>query len=384
MSEHTHRRRWLWGLIPATIVVVLVLAYVFLDVIVTYATQKGLDRVEGASGSFKSLHVTVFRPGYDIYGLKVTQMPAGPKSEPLFYAEKIEMRWSWRELIKGKLVRRVKVFRGRAMIPMRPGDADKPAQPPLEIAKTLESVPSASLERLALIDSEVVFVDEHHAGQRLWLHDFDATIENMASRKDLMKGLPLLVTIEGKVQKTGALRVFLTIDPFDKGITFAGSAEVRHLEMSDLEQFTKIKGLSISKGTIDVFASLTCKRGQLNGGVKPIMKNLDFKGEGGFRNRVKAALADVAVKILSDDVPGRDAVATVIPIRGSLSNPKFQLVPAIMAVLRNAFVEGLSASLAGTPPAVAKEKEGVLHQMVDALSEDKKQGEAVKAQPEEK
>jgi hypothetical protein len=366
-----HRKRWLW-LIPGVLVALVVLVLIFLNPIVTYATQRGLDRLAGASATFKSLSVTLIHPGYDIYGLKVVEMPARPKQEPLVYADRIEMRWSWREIIRGHLVRRVKIWKARVQVPMRSGDGSKPAQPPLEIAKVLESVPSAGLERLELVDSQVILVDQTHEDQRLWLHDLQMTLENLASRKQLMRGLPLLVTIRTKLQNTGELDAFLTMDPFDKGLTFAGSVELRHLALADLHQFTTIAGLKLPDGSIDVFASITCKRGVLTGGVKPILKNVKVTAaDSGLGNKVKAVLADAAVKIFSDRVPGRNAVSTIIPIHGDLKKPDVQLVPTVLAVLRNAFVEGLSASLTNVPPPAGQG--GILHQARQALSKKSKQ-----------
>ena len=229
-----------------------------------------------------------------------------------------------------------------------------------------------------MVDSQVILVDEHHEGERLWIHDLELTLENMATRKKLMKGLPLLVTARGKIQKTGELTVYLTMDPFDKGLTFAGSAELRHMALADLHQFTTIKGLTLPEGSLDMFASVTCKRGMLTGGVKPILKNVKVAAaDDKLGDKIKAVLADVAVKILSDRVPGRNAVAAIIPIHGDLKQPNVQLVPTILAVLRNAFVEGLSSSLTNVPPPVGGG--GILHQARQALS--KKSQKPIEASP---
>ena len=373
------RKRWLFLWIPLGLIGLFLLALLFLNPIVAYATQKGLDRLKGTSGSFHGLKVTILHPGYDVYGLEIAEMPASAHKEPLFYADRVEMRWSWREILHGHLVRRVKLWNPKAVIPMRPGENGKPAQPPLEIARTLESVPSAGLERLAIVGGQLTLVDEHHQGQRIWLHDVDATVENLASRKKLMHGLPVLVTLRGKLQQTGAVTLFVTADPFDKGLTFAGSVELRHLALADLEQFTKIKGLKIPDGSIDMFASVTSKRGELTGGVKPILKNVKVTAaDSGLGDKLKAALADVAVHLFSDRVPGRNAVAAIIPIHGDLKKPDVQLVPTILAVLRNAFVEGLSSSLSNVPPPVAQ-KGGILHQARRALS--KKSKKPIEAEP---
>jgi hypothetical protein len=373
------RKRWLFLWIPLGIVGLALLALLFINPIVAYGTQRGLDRLKGTSGSFHGLHVTVFHPGYNVYGLKIVEVPAAQHKEPIFYADRVEMRWSWREIFHGHLVRRIKMWNPKAVIPMRPGENGKPAQPPLEIARTLESVPSAGLERLEVVGGELTLVDEHHQGQRVWLHDVNATLENLTSRKKLMEGLPVLVTVRGKLQKTGDVVLFVTADPFDKGLTFAGSAELRHMALADLHQFTTIKGLKLPEGSIDLFASVTCKRGQLTGGVKPILKNVKVEAaDSGLGNKIKAVLADVAVKLFSDRVPGRNAVAAVIPIHGDLKNLQVQLVPTVLAVLRNAFVEGLSASLSNVPPPVDS-KGGILHQARQALS--KKSQQPIQAQP---
>src|SRR4051812_8397982 len=243
------RKRWLLLWIPLGLVGLVLLALLFINPIVAAGTQKGLDRLKGTSGSFHGLHVTIIHPGYNLYGLKVVETPAAAHKEPIFYADRIEMRWSWREIFHGHLVRRIKMWNPKVVIPMRPGENGKPAQPPLEIARTLESVPSAGIERLEIVGGQITLVDEHHEGQRVWLHDANVTLENLTSRKKLMEGLPVLITLRSKLQKTGELTVFLTMDPFDKGLTFAGSFELRHLALADLHQFTTIKGLKIPDGS---------------------------------------------------------------------------------------------------------------------------------------
>ena len=69
-----------------------------------FATPKGLDRVAGVTGHFSRTHVTIIHPGYDVYGLKITEFPARGNGEPRFYAERVEMRWSWRGILHGHLV----------------------------------------------------------------------------------------------------------------------------------------------------------------------------------------------------------------------------------------------------------------------------------------
>jgi hypothetical protein len=167
-------------------------------------------------------------------------------------------------------------------------------------------------------------------------------------------------------------------------LTFAGQVRLQDLKLKELYEYVALKaGVQIPKGTFDLFAEFTCKRGVLTGGIKPVLKNAEITAaEPGLGAKIKAALIDTAVDIFSDRVPGRNAVATIIPIHGDLHKPDFQLWPTILAVVRNAFVEGLSASLSNLPPPQAEKNEGILRQARRTLSKGKHP--PVKAQPEGK
>ena len=83
------------------------------------------------------------------------------------------------------------------------------------------------------------------------------------------------------------------------------------------------------------------------------------------------ALADAALSLFKDDVPGRHAVATTIPISGTVQDPHAQPIPTVIGVLRNAFVRGLADSLSGLPPPKATKQQGVLEQARTGLSPNK-------------
>ena len=70
--------------------------------------------------------------------------------------------------------------------------------------------------------------------------------------------------------------------------------------------------------------------------------------------------------------------ATTLPLRGSLEKPDAQLWPAIIGVLRNAFVDSLGWGFGDLPVATAPKKENIIEQTVKGL--DKKEP-GPKAQP---
>jgi hypothetical protein len=230
-----------------------------------------------------------------------------------------------------------------------------------------------------------VFVDRTTRGHpRLVLHAVEATVENFSTRPALARGEPTVLALRGVLQGSGKVSLFATADPLTKKLTFAGQARVEGLELAELKEFIGERtGLDPKGGTLDVSMRFQAQEGSLSGGVRPILKDPQVgSASEGIGAKLKAWLVDTALDIFSDDVPGRDAVATTIPIRGTVDAPSIQVLPTILGVVRNAFVVGLADSLEDLPPPRAPRKEGALEQARRALSRDEGPPRAQPTRPE--
>lgn len=245
--------------------------------------------------------------------------------------------------------------------PARPGAGDdKPAKPSaaepgpdIDLARELHKLTPLDVDHIDVLDGQVAFVDTSRAERpELWLHDLQLSVENLTTRLHLADGRPVLLTASGTLAHTGKLSIFITAEPFETGLTFSGRAALVGLATAELYRFIEpATKLQAPQGTIDVFIDFDCRNGALTGGVKPVLKNVKIRPtDGSAFAALKAWAADLAVKIFSDRVPNRNAVATVIPIKGDLTDPNVQLWPTIFGVLRNAFVEGLTSGYAHLPP----------------------------------
>jgi hypothetical protein len=238
----------------------------------------------------------------------------------------------------------------------------QPGQSPeiIDLAPELRKITPLDVDHIDILDGQVAFIDvSRQERPELWLHDLQLSVENLATRVHLTEGRPVLLTATATVGKSGALSMFITADPFEKGLTFSGRAAVVGLETAELYRFMEpATKLQAPRGTIDVFVEFDCRNGELTGGVKPVLKNVEIRpGDGNLWTLLKAWASDLAVKIFSDRVDQRNAVATVVPIKGTLNGPDVQLWPTIFGVMRNAFVEGLTSGYAHLPPPVAQKKE---------------------------
>jgi hypothetical protein len=382
------RRHWarpaLIGL--GVLVAVVVLVRVLLDPVATRVTRKGLDDLKGFRGDFERVHVTLFGPGYTITRLKLTEepVPDDGKKAPIFYAERVHVGVAWRQLLHGRLVASARVVEPKISIIER-GEKPKKEEPKRapDLSRQLGEVIPFELARLEIVRGELLYRDltaPRHP--EVWVHRLEAAAENLPTRAKLADGRPATLTASGEVGRSGALTLFVTADPFASPLEFGGRFELRGLRVAELHDFIAPKTqLQAPKGTLDLFAEFQSKDGRIRGGVKPVLKNVEVRqAEPGFFAKVKAWFADEAVETASDRVPGRNAVAGVVPIEGRLVEPDVQLWPAVFGVVRNAFVEGLSSGFAHLPPEKADEKQGVLTQAKEALEKDEG---PPKAQPAE-
>jgi hypothetical protein len=374
--------RFLLGLLIALAALV-VIVHVALDPIATHLTRKQLRELEGYRGDVAAVHVTLFSPGYTAWRLRVWEQPGGTRAEPLLYAERVHVGVSWRELLHGHIVASVRLDEPKISVIHRP--SEKPAKPPaavpdlsVQLARTI----SFRIDRVEIRRGEVLFRDlAEPAHPEMWLHGLALVAENLASRPGMAGGRATTVSAHGTLGKSGDVSMFVSADPLQSPLAFAGRVEVRGFRAEELYAFLapKVK-LQPTEGTADVFIEFVSRGGEITGGVKPVLKGIKVAPvEASLWKRFEAWAIDETIKLFSDRVPGREAVATVIPIKGRLTAPDLQLWPTILGVVRNAFVEGLASGFEHLPPETAPKKEGAVEQAKKALQ--KKEGPP-KAQPE--
>jgi Domain of Unknown Function (DUF748) len=374
-------------LVAAGILLLLVIVVrLILDPLATHETRQALNQMEGFRGDFERVHVTLFSPGYDITRLKLIEVPAGAEKsdvadrEPLVYVEHAHLGISWRELLHLRVMASLRLVEPKITITQKKSAASGEKKAP-DLSEQLQKVTALKVDRIEILGGEILFREgsaPHR--QQLWVHHLELAAQNLATRPGLANGRPATVSAHGVVGHSGDLDLFVSADPFSSPLSFAGQLSEKGLRAAELYEFIEPKThLQASKGTIDVFAEFVSKEGMLTGGVKPVLKNIEVgPTEAGIWDRMKAWLADKAVKIASDRVPDRNAVATTVPLKGKLTDPDIQLWPAVLGVMRNAFVQGLTSGFVNLPPPTADQKEGALAQAKNALKKD--QGPP-KAQP---
>ncbi|PZR18783.1 MAG: hypothetical protein DI536_02575 [Archangium gephyra] len=388
--ENKKRKHLGWWIFLGVVLLLVVGVRVALDPLATHFTQKGLDGLTGYKGTFSDVDVSIIPLEYRIENLRLVQDGTRVEDAVLF-AKELKASSKWSDLLRFRVVASARAdhahFRmnlGETKAPREVKQAAKEGAEELErndldIGKTLEQILPFRVDRFELHDSEVTLTDVTDPKKpKIWLNDIEFVAENITSRQNLDQRAPLMVTGRATVQKTGVLKLLVVADLLDEKPAFTGQAQLIGLDLESLYQWAAAKAGLSPHGSVDVFVNFNSAKGGVGGDVKVMAKNLKVDPlEGKFSNAIKAAGANAAFSILKDEQKGQ-AVATTLPLRGSLEKPDAQIWPTIIGVLRNAFVDSLGWGFGDLPVPTASKKEGIIEQTVKGL--DKKE-EAPKAQP---
>jgi hypothetical protein len=381
------RARRILLVVAATAVLVVVAARLALDPLVTWRTKKVLGEMEGIRGTFADVEVHVRDLSYVIRGLELQKVSAEGTALPFFSARYAGFGLYWKQLVRGHLVADIQLVEPALNLvevdkrEEEEGEGQEVEQVP-ELGRRLAELAPFRIDRLEVKGGELRWVDAREPEKpQLRISRIEATLENFATRAALAKGEPTVLGARGLLQDSGIITVFATADPLAKTLTFAGEAALKGLKLVELTEFISAKaGIRPEKGELDLAVRFRAEDGRLTGGLRPVVKGASTKAsEEGLGAKLKSALADLSLKIFSDDVPGRDAVATTIPLVGRIDAPQVQAIPTVLGILRNAFVQGLAFGMSGLPPEKAEQKEPVVRQARRAFS--RKGG--TKAQPAE-
>jgi hypothetical protein len=376
------KKRW-WALIAAPIVLFVVVLVAF-DPLVEYIARKKFSQVKGYDITFEDASLQPTRLNAVLTRLKVMKRSAGGSKEPFLYFDKLQFGLHWRELLHGNLVASVEMDRAKVNLIAAKKKEDEQLSELPDLAKQLNALSPLRIDRVQVRKGELQFLDKTEPEvPKMWLHQVEATAENISTRAALARGEPTVIALSGRLQKEGELSAWITADPLAKGLWFSGRVRAEGIELKEFHKLLASKsGLALDQGTLDLFAEFDARGDHISGGVKPVLKNPHvIQAEPGAGNWLKKTFADAALKLFSDRVPGRNAVATTIPINGRVDQPDVDLWPTVLGVVRNAFVEGVSESFELLPPPQAEKSENIVKQAVDALDKGKA---APRAQPDEK
>ena len=319
--------------------------------LVRQKTRGWIDSLHGASGDFLDAHLTLFPLRYTVTHLRIRKRDS-KLPDPIFYADRVTIDLRWARLVRGQLVGRI-AARGAKVVLEQPQPGGS-----IRFPSVSELIPLAAVaERIQVIDGEVLYAWVHEPGRpTLWVHELDATLENVASRAALARGTMTLVA-SANVQRSGRMWVGAKAREFASPLSFSGEAGVDNFDPSEMNELSSAKkGVKLSPGSFSMRMNFRCEEGQLSGVVDPHLSSthVESKDEG-LGSKLKALSGKISLTV-SKPAPGTDLSGKIL-VTDDMSDPELQLVPVLEKVVENGFLlgleEGVKRHYAGPPEKTA-------------------------------
>lgn len=288
------------------------------------------------------LGIHIIRGAYSFNG--ITGNIKGQKTN-FIKIEKVDVSIAWREIFKGKVVTDIEVTgadfsytkelkEAFAKMPQKENDA-KAAKDKLFPVK-IESVD---------INQGAVTMDDYpglEEGKKLFVNNIEGRITNLTPEKKF----PLsFFNIKGTLLGNSVIKSTGHLNTLSKPMQWDVDGELRDFDMTSANQFLKRKvPLTFTKGKLDLYAEAQSKGGEVEGYVKPFMKNIDvmmskenFKGPKHWFVEILTAVGNLILRA-SDT----KSVATRIPFNMDKSGVHVDSGEALSKAIQHGFEQQLS------------------------------------------
>jgi len=339
------KKKW----IILTVFIVLVIGfYLALPYIVLRYANKILGEMEGYKGHIEDVDLHIYRGAYEVENLVIKKVDANvPK--PFINIEKVDLSIEWPAIFEGKIVGEVTLK--NAVVNFVGGGSEKNNQTGVENDWTepIKKLMPLKINKFEIINGKVTYNDfTSNPKVNLYLNDLHLLATNLSNASDSSSALPSGFKIKatsigkGNLEIDAKINILKEIPDFDSNINFTSVA------LPSLNNFTKAYGkFDFEKGSMSLFSEIVLADGNFTGYVKPILTNvkivdLEEDNESIFK-KVWEGLLEVTEEVLQNQK--KDQFATKTPIQGSIENVKTEIIPTLLNILKNAFIQAFSKTV---------------------------------------
>lgn len=331
------------------VIIALIVFRLFLPGIVRNYVNKKLNELPGYTGHVNAIDIHLFRGAYVIKGL-LLKKKTDPEKYPFLTISRADLSIEWGALFHKRLVGQVALDQPVVNIFSTESIAKEPSKD--SWTKTVKALMPMTINRLTVTEGRFDYRDlnkQPHVD--LHIQQLQLTALNLANVQKVATPLPSTVNLTGTSIGNGMLKldakvnVIKDIPDLDAGMELTGA------DLLSFNSFFEANAkMDVERGNIDIFSKLKLKDGYMDGYVKPFIKDLkvldvkkDIKKKGGVLRVVKKAVVGLFAKAVTN--PKTKKIATVIPIKGNIKDPKTSGWATFVGVLKNAFIQAFHESL---------------------------------------
>ena len=303
------------------------------------------------SGTVGEIDLSLVRGGYTLHDLAIVKV-TGNVETPFVAVERMDLSLQWRALFRGNAVGEVTMYRPVVNFVQSKSDEESQYGTGVNWPQEIRDLFPFQLNLVRVIDGLVTFrAPGIQADESLTARDFQLELTNLTNVQGREAEAFADVYLDARVMGNAPLILTGQIDPNDELPSFDIDLSLEGAMLVDinpwLREFLKADAHA---GVFSLYAELAAAEGRFEGYLKPILENPEFfdteEEKGKPFKKAWEGLVDFAAKVFENRA--EDQVATQIPLSGEFENPKAGILPAIVNLLRNAFVAAFAHSLEGS------------------------------------
>lgn len=337
-------------LVVAVLALLLIILHLLLPWLVREYLNDKLADMGDYRGHIEDVDLTWWRGAYRVKGLEITKTD-GDVQVPFLDIPQMDiavrMRTLWQE---GILVGEVDIHQPELNFVDGDTEQEKQTGEGVDWRATLEEMVPVQLNELRIHDGTISFRNfSSDPPVNINANEVQLNVRNLSNAPDAQgqrsAGLDGTANFLGHapVEASAQFDPLGRVDNADLQLRMLG------LDLTRINDFASAYGkFDFRAGEGDLTLELEVREGQVDGYIKPLMRNVDvFDMDQDLRNEEKGffrglweAIVHGGQEVLQNQQ--KDQFATRIEISGSLEDTDMSAFQAILAILRNAFVEAFT------------------------------------------
>ena len=317
-----------------------------------YAIKRYVNRELANMGDYRGhvadIELLLWQGGYALRDVRIVKI-ASKKETPFATIPRMDLRLQWNALFHGRVVG--EAWMHDPVINLVQSESDESSQfgAGTNWPAQIRNLFPFQLNLVEVTNGLVTFqAPGIEAKDVLTLRDTHILLRNLTNVQRKNEQAFAEIDSEGRIMGNAPVKLSGKLDPNQDSPTFDIDLSLENAKLVDVNPWLRrFLRVDATAGSFSMYTELAAAKGHFEGYVKPILENPKItnakeEAQGPFQ-KLWAGLVALAAKIFENREENQ--VATKIPLRGDVENPKAGILAAMVNLGRNAFVAAFSHSL---------------------------------------
>ncbi len=338
------RNKWLLGILIFIIGVRIALPY-----LVENRINKALSNIDGYSGKVDDVDLHLYRGAMKVKELVIYEEASLDPDIPIVDLGVFDFSIEWKALFKGRFVGECYMDRLTVNFTKREASAETDSTGGRAyLLEEIQKLNPITLNILEITNGNIALKDPSSTPPvDIHFNEFYLLAKNLANVDDPNNKLPAYLEVNAASESSGAILLKADLNYFKEIPDFDLDLEITALPLVEYNDFVASRSnVELEAGTFSLFAEIQAFDGKITGYAKPIINGLEVapaEKDDGLLKKIYEEVLELGTEIIENRK--EDQIATKVELNGDLNDVKVKPLPAILNILRNAFIEAYTRQL---------------------------------------